>query len=110
MSNQEYLTIAGKENGVRIESRVLEEKIQAAVAQGQTHLTIEAYGQQGIGGRLWRAGDQKVHVRINGPTGQRVGAMGFANTQVDVMGPASDDVGWLNAGATIVVHGNAGNG
>lgn len=110
MSNQEYFTIAGKENGVRIESRVLEERIQAAVAQGQTHLTIEAYGQHGIGGRLWRAGDQKVHVQINGSTGQRVGAMGFANTRVDVMGPASDDVGWLNAGATIVVHGNAGNG
>ena len=26
------------------------------------------------------------------------------------MGPVSDDVGWLNAGAEIVVHGNAGNG
>ena len=26
------------------------------------------------------------------------------------MGPASDDVGWLNAGADIVVHGNAANG
>ena len=111
MESNEYLHIAGRENGVRIESRVLEEKIQAAVAQGQTRLEIEAYGQHGIGGRLWRAGgDQKVHVRINGPTGQRVGAMGFANTQIDILGPASDDVGWLNAGATIVVHGNAGNG
>jgi NADPH-dependent glutamate synthase beta subunit-like oxidoreductase/glutamate synthase domain-containing protein 3/NAD-dependent dihydropyrimidine dehydrogenase PreA subunit len=110
MSNQDYFTISGRENGNRIESRVLEERIQAAVAQGQTRLEIEAYGQHGIGGRLWRAGDQKVHVRVNGPTGQRVGAMGFANTQIDIVGPASDDVGWLNAGATIVVHGNAGNG
>jgi len=110
MESKEYLTIAGRENGHRIESRVLEEKIQAAVAQGQTRLEIEAYGQHGIGGRLWRAGDQKVYVRIDGPTGQRVGSMGFANTQIDILGPASDDVGWLNAGATIVVHGNAGNG
>ena len=36
--------------------------------------------------------------------------MGFPNTSVEVLGPASDDVGWLNAGAEIVVHGNAGNG
>jgi NADPH-dependent glutamate synthase beta subunit-like oxidoreductase/NAD-dependent dihydropyrimidine dehydrogenase PreA subunit len=36
--------------------------------------------------------------------------MGFANTFIEVLGPASDDVGWLNGGAEIVVHGNAGNG
>jgi NADPH-dependent glutamate synthase beta subunit-like oxidoreductase/Pyruvate/2-oxoacid:ferredoxin oxidoreductase delta subunit len=36
--------------------------------------------------------------------------MGFANTHIQVMGNASDDVGWLNAGAEIVVHGHAGNG
>jgi NADPH-dependent glutamate synthase beta subunit-like oxidoreductase/glutamate synthase domain-containing protein 3/Pyruvate/2-oxoacid:ferredoxin oxidoreductase delta subunit len=110
MESKEYVTISGRENGIRIESRVLEERIQAAVTQGQTRIRIDAYGQHGIGGRLWRAGDQKVHVQVSGPTGQRVGAMGFANTLIDVMGPASDDVGWLNAGATIVVHGNAGNG
>ncbi|WP_306304062.1 hypothetical protein [Desulfosarcina cetonica] len=36
--------------------------------------------------------------------------MGYPNTFVDVLGPASDDVGWLNAGATITVHGHASNG
>jgi NADPH-dependent glutamate synthase beta subunit-like oxidoreductase/Pyruvate/2-oxoacid:ferredoxin oxidoreductase delta subunit len=36
--------------------------------------------------------------------------MGFANTKIDVVGPASDDVGWLNAGAKIIVRGNASNG
>ncbi len=36
--------------------------------------------------------------------------MGFPNTVIDVMGPASDDVGWLNAGADIIVHGHATNG
>ncbi len=36
--------------------------------------------------------------------------MGFPNTVIEVDGPASDDVGWLNAGAQIIVHGNAANG
>lgn len=108
--NQNPYIISGKENAIRIESRVLEERIQAAVAAGHTRLVVEAYGQHGIGGRLWSAGDQPVHVQITGPAGQRIGAMGFANTHIEVLGPCSDDVGWLNAGATIVVHGHAGNG
>ena len=36
--------------------------------------------------------------------------MGFPNTFIDAIGPVSDDVGWLNAGAHIVVRGNATNG
>jgi NADPH-dependent glutamate synthase beta subunit-like oxidoreductase/glutamate synthase domain-containing protein 3/Pyruvate/2-oxoacid:ferredoxin oxidoreductase delta subunit len=110
MDSATYFTISGKENGQRIESRLLEEKIQQAVIQGRHHLQIEAYGQHGIGGRLWRSGGKPVQVRITGPAGQRVGAMGAENTLIEVMGPVSDDVGWLNAGATIVVHGHAGNG
>jgi NADPH-dependent glutamate synthase beta subunit-like oxidoreductase/glutamate synthase domain-containing protein 3/NAD-dependent dihydropyrimidine dehydrogenase PreA subunit len=108
--NQEYLTIPGKVDGERIESRLLEEQIQAAVAKGHTKLHIESYGQHGIGGRLWKAGDQPVHIRISGPLGQRAGSMGFSNTTIEVMGSSSDDIGWLNAGAQIVVHGNAANG
>ena len=110
MAKEPYHIISGKVDGQRIESRLLEEQIQEAVAQGHRYLTIKAYGQHGIGGRLWRAGDDPIHVRIEGPAGQRVGSMGFPNTRVDVMGPVSDDVGWLNAGATVVVHGNASNG
>ncbi len=110
MSNQEYITISGREDGSRIESRLLEEKIQEAISQGERHIHVDAYGQHGIGGRLWAAGDDPVHVKITGPTGQRAGSMGFPNTRIDIMGPTSDDVGWLNAGATIVVHGHAGNG
>ena len=98
------------ENGHRLESRVLEERIQQAVGDGYRLLAVEAYGQHGIGGRLWRAGDESVHVKINGSAGQRAGSMGFSNTSVEIMGPASDDVGWLNAGAEIVVHGHATNG
>ncbi|NOY68399.1 MAG: FAD-dependent oxidoreductase [Deltaproteobacteria bacterium] len=110
MSNQQYHVISGKVDGIRIESRTLEEQIQNAVAKGLRRIEVQAFGQHGIGGRLWKAGDDPVHIRITGPTGQRLGAMGFPNTRIDAMKQASDDVGWLNAGATIVVHGNAGNG
>ncbi|MGO0121879.1 4Fe-4S dicluster domain-containing protein [Desulfothermobacter acidiphilus] len=106
----EVYRLVGKENGRRLDSRVLEERIQAAVAQGYRYLEIEAYGQHGIGGRLWSAGEEKVHLRVYGSPGQRIGAMGFHNTRIEVMGPASDDVGWLNVGAEIIIHGHATNG
>ncbi len=112
-TNQEqaiYHIISGQQDGERIESRVLEEKIQEAVNSGERRLKILAFGQHGIGGRLWKAGEEKLHVRIEGPPGQRLGSMGFANTTIEVHGPASDDTGWLNAGAEIIVHGHAGNG
>ena len=108
--NTPYHMISGKADGDRVESRVLEELVQQAVAQGHRYLHINAFGQHGIGGRLWQAGNEAVHVKILGHPGQRVGSMGFANTFIEVLGPASDDVGWLNGGAEIVVHGNAGNG
>ncbi|MGD9366156.1 MAG: FAD-dependent oxidoreductase [Desulfobacteraceae bacterium] len=109
-NDQEYVVISGKVDGHRLESRVLEEQIQDAVAQGHTRLHVKAYGQHGIGGRLWKAGDQKVHLKITGPVGQRAGSLGFDNTLVEIMGATSDDIGWLNAGAEIIVHGNATNG
>jgi len=105
-----YFQISGRERGVRVESRILEERIQDAVEKGERRIEICAFGQHGIGGRLWKAGDESIHVVITGQAGQRVGSLGFPNTFIEVMGPASDDVGWLNAGSQIVVHGNAGNG
>lgn len=108
--SEQWQRIPGKERGRRVESRVLEEKIQEAVTHGYRHLQVEALGHHGIGGRLWSAGQEQVHINIIGPPGQRVGSMGFANTCIEVMGNASDDVGWLNAGAEIVVHGHVGNG
>jgi NADPH-dependent glutamate synthase beta subunit-like oxidoreductase/glutamate synthase domain-containing protein 3/NAD-dependent dihydropyrimidine dehydrogenase PreA subunit len=108
--NDKMITISGKTDGNRLDSRILEERIQEAVAGGYRHLTIEAFGQHGIGGRLWRAGNDPVHVKVIGHSGQRLGSLGFPNTVIDVDGPVSDDVGWLNAGAHIVVHGHAGNG
>jgi len=105
-----FYVISGKQDGARLESRLLEERIQEAVANGQRNLEVRAFGQHGIGGRLWKAGAEAVHIVVSGPPGQRLGSMGFANTLIEVDGPTSDDTGWLNAGARIVVHGNAGNG
>ncbi len=102
--------ISAKQGGERLRSRILEEQIQEAVGRGQRQLQIEAYGQHGIGGRLWRVADESIFLRITGHPGQRVGSMGFPNTVIEVLGPVSDDVGWLNAGAEIIVHGHAGNG
>ncbi len=107
---ERFYWISGMENGHRIESRVLEEQIQKAVSEGYRYVEVEAFGQHGIGGRLWRAEEEPVHLRISGSPGQRTGSMGFPNTRIEIAGPASDDVGWLNAGAEITVHGHATNG
>ncbi len=110
MSQKPTIIIPGMEKGVRVDSRLLEERIQKAIADGHRNIEIIAQGQHGIGGRLWSAGIEPIFLRILGTSGQRVGAMGFPNTVIDAVGPASDDVGWLNAGARITVHGNAANG
>ncbi len=110
MEQQQVIRLSGFENGHRIESRILEERIQQAVENGCRSLEIEAFGQHGLGGRLWKAGNDRIHIRISGSPGQRVGSMGFPNTLIEVLGPSSDDVGWLNGGAEIVIHGHATNG
>src|SRR6056297_2961578 len=108
--HQPYHQISGREDGVRLESRLLEERIQAAVEKGERRIEVAAHGQHGIGGRLWKAGSEPLRIRVTGHSGQRLGSMGFPNTYIETTGPASDDVGWLNAGADIVVQGHAGNG
>lgn len=110
MSYKPPIIIPGSEKGARVDSRILEERIQKAVGEGYRNIEIIAQGQHGLGGRLWRTGNDPLTIRILGTSGQRVGAMGFPNTLIDVVGPASDDVGWLNAGARIIVRGNATNG
>ncbi|HOI72568.1 MAG TPA: FAD-dependent oxidoreductase [Syntrophales bacterium] len=104
------IVLPGVIQGVRVDSRDLEANLQKAVQNGHRCIEIHAYGQHGIGGRLWRGGDDEIMIRVLGSSGQRVGSMGFPNTTIDVFGPASDDVGWLNAGATIIVRGHATNG
>ena len=109
MKTSDYIYISGKREEKRIPSRVLEEIILQHIKSGNRKLEIEAYGQHGIGGRLWDA-TEETHIRILGHSGQRTGSLGNANTKIEIMGPASDDIGWLNAGAEIIVHGNASNG
>lgn len=110
MTQHEKTVISGLENSRRVETRVLEERIQHAVSSGYTHIEVDAYGQHGIGGRLWNTNSQQVKIDIRGFPGQRIGAMGSPQTTIEVHAPASDDVGWLNAGARITVHGDATNG
>ncbi|MBU1196585.1 MAG: FAD-dependent oxidoreductase [Proteobacteria bacterium] len=105
-----FIKISGQKDEKRIPSRVLEETIHQHIKAGHRNLEIEALGQHGIGGRLWDAGEETVHIRITGHSGQRTGSLGCENTRVEIMGPASDDIGWLNAGAEIIVHGHASNG
>ena len=81
MSN-DYCEIEGKKDGIRLESITLEDQIQHAVEHGHRDIKVNAFGQHGIGGRLWKAGDESVHIIIEGHPGQRIGSMGFSNTTI----------------------------
>ncbi|RQD63166.1 MAG: pyridine nucleotide-disulfide oxidoreductase [Desulfonatronovibrio sp. MSAO_Bac4] len=110
MNKVKTVQLKGKDGSGRLSSRVIEELIQDLVRQGADSIEIEAYGQHGLGGRIFQAGEKEIRINISGSPGQRVGAMGTYGTRIDVHGPVSDDVAWLNAGAEIVVHGYACNG
>jgi glutamate synthase domain-containing protein 3/ferredoxin len=101
--------LEGQVDGRRLSSRELEEAIQAAVKSGARELAIEARGQHGIGGRIWPK-DAPVRIRVRGPVGQRLGAMGMFGTEIVVEGGVSDDVGWLNCGSRITVLGDVTDG
>ncbi len=103
------ITIKGNVDGARVPSRVLEEQIQQAVADGARELKVTAEGQHGIGGRIWPRGE-KVTVTVEGPAGQRLGSMGMEGTEIVLKGSASDDTGWINCGAKITVLGDVTNG
>ena len=110
MRRSDYIFVAGKRDEKRISSRVLEEIIQQHAKKGNRKLEVQAFGQHGIGGRLWDSAPDMMDIRIIGHSGQRTGSLGTPYTRIEVMGPASDDIGWLNAGAEIIVHGSASNG
>ncbi|WP_028574272.1 FAD-dependent oxidoreductase [Desulfonatronovibrio hydrogenovorans] len=110
MSRTKSISLQGKSPSGRVPSRILEERVQEAVRSGVRKVEIQAFGQHGLGGRVFQAGDNPVKFIVTGSSGQRVGAMGTPGTSIEVFGPVSDDVGWLNAGAEIVVHGYASNG
>ncbi len=103
------ITIKGSVGGKRVPSRILEEQIQEAVRDGARNILVLAEGQHGIGGRIWPKGDA-VKITVEGPAGQRLGSMGMSDTEIVVIGSASDDVGWINCGARITVLGDVTNG
>ncbi|MBQ7606788.1 MAG: FAD-dependent oxidoreductase [Desulfovibrionaceae bacterium] len=101
-------SIDTRQNGVRMATEELLLEIRKKVEQGETDFTIKASGQHDIGGPLWNKDGKTITLRVTNP-GQRVGAMALPKTYVLVEGSAPADVGWLNAGGTIVVRGDAGD-
>lgn len=107
--NTKAITVKGIDaNGQRVSSKNFEELVQAAFKES-TNLILETYGQHNVGGRLIGA-SEPITITITGPVGQRLGCMGRPGTTITCHGPASDDVGYLNIGADIVVLGHATNG
>ncbi len=102
-------TVSGKdENGIRLSSKIFEEKVREAAALSDS-LILESYGQHNIGIRLGSA-ENPINIQITGPAGQRLGCMGQPGSTIVCDGPASDDVGYLNIGADVIVKGDATNG
>jgi len=92
----------------RSSTQDLLQRIYAAMAEGETEFVIDAAGQHDIGGPLWDTLGRQLHFTVTNP-GQRVGSMGMPGTEIVVEGSAPADVGWLNAGARIVVRGDGGD-
>jgi len=101
-------SIKATEGNRRMSTQDLLEAINGALAAGETEFYIEASGQHDIGGPLWHPEGKTLRFHVVNP-GQRVGSMCLPGTEIVVEGPASADVGWLNAGGTIVVRGDGGD-
>jgi len=108
-ATQEAIIVKGLDDqGQRISSKQYVEMVQEAIKSSNT-LILETYGQHNVGGRLHHESGS-VHLTVRGPAGQRLGCMGQPATTIVCQGPASDDVGYLNIGADIIVRGDATNG
>ena len=95
-------------NNQRTSTQDLLQQIYTALAEGETEFEIDGSGQQDIGGPLWNRQGQPLKFVVRNP-GQRVGSHGHAGDRDrSSKAPAPADVGWLNAGATIVVKGDGG--
>src|SRR4030067_2048138 len=95
-------------NHKRMSTQELLQLVYDAMEKGQTEFEINASGQHNIGGPLWTGNGQSLKFVVRNP-GQRVGSMALPGTTIVVEGPAPADVGWLNAGATIIVKGDGGD-
>jgi len=108
-SKHTVLTIRGRDdNNQRISSKIFEEEVRAAAAAA-SELILESYGQHNIGLRLGSK-QQPITIRVKGPAGQRLGCMGLKGATIICEGSTSDDVGYLNIGADVIVKGDATNG
>ena len=103
------ITVRGKdENNLRLSSKIFEEEVRCAAAAAN-ELILESFGQHNIGMRLGNV-DNPIHITVKGPVGQRLGCMGMPGSTIVCEGSASDDVGYLNIGADVIVKGDATNG
>ena len=109
MSDKKIVTVSGKDaNGLRLTSKIFEEEVRGAAAAAD-ELILESFGQHNIGLRLGTE-DHPLTIRVTGPAGQRLGCMGHPGATIISEDSASDDVGYLNIGADIIVKGDATNG
>jgi glutamate synthase domain-containing protein 3/Pyruvate/2-oxoacid:ferredoxin oxidoreductase delta subunit len=92
----------------RMSTQVLLQSIKDLVDRGICEFEINASGQHDIGGTLWNKNGKAIVIKVRNP-GQRAGAMCLPNTEVEVFGSAPADVGWLNSGGRVIVHGDAGD-
>ncbi|MEI7473290.1 MAG: FAD-dependent oxidoreductase [bacterium] len=104
-STENLLGIIAEE---RISSQKLLQQIYKKIDEGCTEFDILASGQHNIGGSVWSKDGKPLKFRVKNP-GQRIGSMGLHGTQIIVEGSAPADVGWLNAGAEIIVKGDGGD-
>ena len=92
----------------RMSTQALLQWVKDLVDRGICEFEINASGQHDIGGTLWNKSGKPIVIKVKNP-GQRAGAMCLPNTEVEVFGSAPADVGWLNSGGRVIVHGDAGD-
>jgi NADPH-dependent glutamate synthase beta subunit-like oxidoreductase/glutamate synthase domain-containing protein 3/Pyruvate/2-oxoacid:ferredoxin oxidoreductase delta subunit len=100
--------IDGIVSGKRISTQKLLYEMYDKLNEGYTEFEIEASGQHNIGGAVWDKEGSTLKFKVKNP-GQRVGSMGMVGTEIHIEGSAPADVGWLNAGANIILKGDGGD-
>lgn len=108
MDTNKIIEIQGIVDGKRKSTQQLLQEIYKYLDEGYTEFNIFASGQHDIGGPLWSKNNAKLKFNVKNP-GQRVGCMGMQGTEIIVEGSVPADVGWLNAGAEIIVKGDGGD-
>jgi NADPH-dependent glutamate synthase beta subunit-like oxidoreductase/glutamate synthase domain-containing protein 3/ferredoxin len=100
--------INGIIDGKRVSTQKLLYSIYEKLNEGVTEFEVDASGQHNIGGSLWSKEGETLKFKVKNP-GQRVGSMGMFGTEIEIIGSAPADVGWLNAGANIILKGDGGD-